>query len=90
MNTAQIVATVAQKTGFSKKQVQATIRAFVEALRDALAKEGSVKIHGLGRFVVKTRKPRKVRLFGSGKVITTQPKKAVSFRAAKALKDAVV
>ena len=89
MTKVELVNELAAKTGLTKKQVTAVLDAFMEVLTDSLAKTGEFRLGGLGRFVGKVQKPRKVNLFGTGKVATTSKKPAVRFKAAKALLEAV-
>ncbi len=89
MTKLELINELAARTGLTKKQVAAVLDSFMEVLTDTLAKEGSFRLGGLGRFVGKVQKPRKVNLFGTGQVKTTSKKPAVRFKPAKAVLAAV-
>ena len=89
MNKTELVAEIADKTGLSKKDSDAAVKAFVEAVTKTLKKGGKVQLVGFGTFETAKRAARKGRNPQTGKEIkikaSTQPK----FKAGKALKDAV-
>ena len=89
MTKVELINAIAAKTGLTKKQVAAVVEAFMESLTESLAKDGEFRLGGLGRFVGKVQKPRKVNLFGTGQVKTTSKKPAVRFRPSKAVLAAV-
>ena len=85
MNKAELVAAVAEKTGFTKKDAELAVNAFVSSVESALVKEEKVQLIGFGTFEVRQgRNPRK-----PGEVIKIDASKAPVFKAGKALKDAV-
>ena len=53
MTKADIVAQVSDKTGIEKAQVLATVEAYMEAVKDALAEGENVYFRGFGSFIVK-------------------------------------
>ena len=55
MTKADIVAEISEKTGIEKIQVQATVEAFMEEVKDSLAKGDNVYLRGFGSFIVKKR-----------------------------------
>lgn len=91
MNKTELVAAVAAKTGLTKKDTEATLNAFVEAVEDELKKkDGKVQLIGFGTFEVKSRKARTGRNPQKpGEVIEIAACKAPVFKAGKAFKDAV-
>jgi len=91
MNKTELVAAVAAKTGLTKKDTEATLNAFVEAVEGELKKkDGKVQLIGFGTFEVKSRKARTGRNPQKpGETIKIPASKAPVFRAGKAFKDAV-
>ena len=90
MNKAELVAVIAEKTGFTKKDAEATINAFVSTVEEALIKGEKVQLIGLGTFEARDRKARKGRNpRNPGEVIKIPASKAPVFKAGKALKAAV-
>ncbi|MAX78934.1 MAG: integration host factor subunit beta [Crocinitomicaceae bacterium] len=55
MTKADIVAEISDKTGIEKVQVQATVEAFMNEVKDSLAKGDNVYLRGFGSFIVKKR-----------------------------------
>jgi DNA-binding protein HU-beta len=88
MTKAQIVNTLATKTGLTKKDVAALLDAQA-ALAYKEAKNGFT-VPGLGKLVVVKRKARMGRNPATGEAIKIPARKALKFRIAKAAKDAVM
>ena len=90
MNKAELVAKVANETGFTKKDAELAINAFLKTVQTALVKGEKVQLIGFGTFETKKRKPREGRNPQQpGVVIKIPASKAPTFKAGKALKDAV-
>ncbi|MDA3874601.1 MAG: HU family DNA-binding protein [Kiritimatiellae bacterium] len=83
----QVIATLAEKTDLSKKDVTAVL----ENLAQMAYKEAKVgfTIPGLGKLVVVNRKARDGRNPATGETIRIPAKKVLKFRIAKAAKDAI-
>ncbi|MCI9598726.1 MAG: HU family DNA-binding protein [Firmicutes bacterium] len=90
MNKAELVAAVAEKTGFTKKDAEVAVNAFVGSVEEALVKGEKVQLIGFGTFETRHRKARQGRNPRQpGEVIDIAASKAPVFKAGKALKDAV-
>jgi DNA-binding protein HU-beta len=87
MTKAQIVTSLAEKTGLSKKQIGDVFSAQAE-LAYKEAKKGFT-IPGVGKLVVVNRKARKGVNPATGESIKIPAKKVLKFRIAKAAKDAI-
>lgn len=87
MTKAQIVATLAENTGLSKKQIVEVLEQQA-SLAYTEAKSGYT-IPGIGKLVIVARKARKGRNPATGEVIQIPAKKVLKFRVAKAAKDAI-
>jgi DNA-binding protein HU-beta len=85
---ADLVAKVAE-IGITKKQAAQVVDCVIDAVKDALADGDKVSLIGFGTFSVKERAAREGRNPRTGKKIKIPKKKVPSFRAGKALKDAV-
>ena len=84
---AQIVTTIAERTGLTKKQVDDVLAAQAElAYQEAGA---GFTIPGIGKLVIVNRKARAGRNPATGETIQIPAKRALKFRVAKAAKDAV-
>ena len=62
MTKADIVNEIAKNTGIDKAEVLKTVEAFMEAVKDSLAKSENVYLRGFGSFVVKQRAEKTARL----------------------------
>ena len=61
MNKAELVAAVAEKTGFTKKDAELAVNAFVSSVESSLVKGEKVQLIGFGTFEVRERKARQGR-----------------------------
>ena len=84
---AQIVATIAERTGLTRAQVNDVLSAQAE-LACQEAKVGFT-IPGIGKLVLVDRKARMGRNPATGETIQIPAKRVLKFRVAKAAKDAV-
>lgn len=89
MNKTELVASVAEKAGITKKDAEKVINAVFSSIEEALANEDKVQIIGFGTFEVKTREERKGRNPQTGDEITIPASKSPVFKAGKGLKDVV-
>lgn len=89
MNKSELIAAIAAKTGSTKKEAEASLNAFVEAVEETLVKGGKVQLVGFGSFEVRKRAARKGRNPQTKEEIKIPASKAPVFKAGKALKDRV-
>ena len=89
MTKAELVAKIAKATGISKKQADRCLKAFIEAIEDALMKGERIALPGFGIFQVKERSERKGRNPRTGEVITIPARKVVVFKPAKQLREKI-
>ncbi len=89
MNKSELIAALAEKTEFSKKDAEKALNAFVDAVSASLAKGDKVQLIGFGTFEAKNRPARVARNPRTGASVKIAACKAPSFKAGKALKDIV-
>ena len=89
MNKAELVAAVAEKTNFTKKDAEVALNAVLASIEETLVKGDKVQLIGFGTFEVKERAARIGRNPATGKELEIPASKNPSFKAGKALKDAV-
>ena len=90
MNKAELIAAVAEKTGFTKKDAEAAVNATMASIENSLVKGERVQLIGFGTFEVRQRKARTGRNPRKpGETIQIAASKAPVFKAGKALKDSV-
>jgi len=80
---ADVVGKVVEQTGISKKDADAAVRAFVDAVVDFTGEGEAVAIRGFGSFKAKTRAARTGRNPQSGEAIQIAAKTVLTFKAAK-------
>ncbi len=89
MNKTELVAAIAKETKLSKKDTEATIKAFTDVVGKELKKGGKVQLIGFGTFEVGKRAARTGRNPQTGKEIKIAASKAPKFKAGAALKTLV-
>ena len=89
MNKQELISYTAEKTGFSKKDTEATVNAMLETIVGALEENEKVQLVGFGSFEVKARAARVGRNPKTKEQIKIPASKVPVFKAGKALKDAV-
>ena len=89
MNKQELISAAAEKTGFSKKDTEATVTAVLETIISALEDNEKVQLVGFGSFEVKERAARIGRNPKTKESITIAASKVPTFKAGKAFKDAV-
>lgn len=90
MNKAELVTSMAEKSGLTKKDAELALNSFMKSVEEALAKDDKVQLVGFGTFDVRERKERKGRNPRDPKSIIEIPaSKAPVFKAGKALKELV-
>ena len=90
MNKAQFVELV-QKSGDYKTKVEAetAIKAFTQAVTEALVSKEDVSLVGFGSFASALQKGKSGKVPGTDKTYTTSDKMVPKFKAGKGLKDRV-
>jgi DNA-binding protein HU-beta len=89
VNKTELVASVAEKAGLTKKDAEKAVNALFASIEEALVLDDKVQIIGFGTFEVKTREERKGRNPQTGAEITIPASKNPVFKAGKGLKDAI-
>lgn len=89
MTKSELIAAVATKIGSSKKDSEKAVSAVIESITEALANGENVQLVGFGTFEVKERAARKGVNPRTKEEITIAASKLPSFKAGKALKEAV-
>jgi DNA-binding protein HU-beta len=89
MNKEELVVAVAKKAGLSKKDAEASVKAALETIKEALKKGSKVTLTGFGTFLVAKRAARKGVNPQTGAEIKIPARTVPRFKAGKGLKDAV-
>ncbi|MBI3637194.1 MAG: HU family DNA-binding protein [Candidatus Rokubacteria bacterium] len=88
MNRTDLVARMAQSTGWPKAGSERALRAMLAAIRGSLKRGDSVTLVGFGTFTVARRRPRTTRNPRTGQTVTIAGR-APRFKPSKELKQAV-
>jgi DNA-binding protein HU-beta len=89
MNKNDVIDAVAERTGLAKSDAARAVEAVLATLTEALQKGDAVALSGFGNFVAKSRAARTGRNPRTGEAIAIPASRVPSFKAGKALKDAV-
>ncbi|MCD6378860.1 integration host factor subunit beta [bacterium] len=89
MTKADIVDSVANKTGLTKKEVAESVEGFLSCISDGLAKGEHFEIRGFGTFKVKLRKARMARNPRTGEPVPVPERLVPVFKVSRELKDLV-
>ncbi len=89
MNKNDLVTVVANKTDLSKADSAAAVDSVLDAISEALAGGGEVRLVGFGTFSITHRRATEGRNPRTGEKIQIPASKQPKFKAGKGLKDAV-
>lgn len=89
MNKSELIDAVAAKADVSKTDATRTLDALIDVVGKALKKKDKVALVGFGTFMVRERAARTGRNPKTGAVLKIKASKTPSFKAGKALKDAI-
>ena len=89
MNKGDFVAAVADEAGCTKTESAKAVEAFIDVVKKALKKGDTISLVGFGTFIVRKRAARTGRNPRTGQQIKIKASKNPSFKAGKALKDAL-
>ncbi|HET9332888.1 MAG TPA: HU family DNA-binding protein [Gemmatimonadota bacterium] len=90
MTKADLVEQIAEATGLTKKDTAVVVDGFLEAVKQALARETNIEIRGFGSFKVKRRKARKARNPRTGDAVYVPGRLVPTFKPSKELKELVM
>ena len=85
MNKAELINKIADDTGITKTQANASIDSFIEAVTKTLKGGGKVTLVGFGTFTVSKSKARKGRNPQTGADINIKATRVARFKAGKVL-----
>lgn len=89
MTKADLVNSIAEKAGLSKSDAEKALKAFTDAVTDALKAGEKVSLVGFGTFSVGDRAARTGQNPQTGAKIEIPAAKVPKFKAGKALKDSI-
>ena len=89
MNRVELIDAIAAETGLTKKDIDATLKSFMNVVSDTLQKKESVQLIGFGTFTTVDKPEREGRNPANGETIKIAASTAVKFKAGTALKEKV-
>ena len=89
MNKGELIESVASQTNLSKADAGRAVDAMIDAIEGTLKVGNTVSLVGFGTFQVKQRAARQGRNPRTGETIQIKASRVPSFKAGKALKEAV-
>ena len=89
LTKAQIVSTVQNHLGLSRKSSSQLIENLLEIIKKTLDKDEDVLISGFGKFCVKQKRERKGRNPATGDDMMLAPRKVVTFKCSGKLRDKI-
>jgi integration host factor subunit alpha len=89
LTKAHIVETVAEQIGYTKNQSSETIEILLKIIKRTLESGEDVLVSGFGKFCVKEKNERRGRNPATGKDMMLEPRKVVTFRCSRQLRDKI-
>ncbi len=89
MNKAELITSIAEKSGLTKKDAETALKSLIESVEETLGKGEKVQLVGFGTFETKNRKARVGRNPRTKEEINIPESTVPVFKAGKELKDKV-
>ncbi len=89
MTKANLVETIFEKVGLSKKDAQDIVEVIFDTLKQTFREGESVKISGFGTFHVRKKNPRRGRNPQTGEELQISPRRVLTFKPSNQLKGLV-
>ena len=87
MTKADIVETIYERVGFSKKESAELVETVFDVIKDALVGGEKVKFSGFGNFIVREKNARKGRNPQTGEEIQLEARRVLTFKPSLVLKN---
>lgn len=89
MNKSQFAEAISEKSGLSKRDAQAALDGFQDALLEAMQRGEKISLTGFGTFEVRERAARTGRNPQTGETMEVAASKNAAFKPGKSFKDAL-
>ncbi len=89
MTKADIIESIYDKVGFSKKEAAELVELVFDTVKETLERGEKIKISGFGNFVVREKRSRVGRNPQSGEEIMISERRVLTFKPSQVLKDAL-
>lgn len=85
----EIINMIYEHIGIPKAECMSIVESFFDIIKSELEKGNPVMVSGFGKWTVKAKKARKGRNPKTGKEMTIDPRRVVTFKPSNVLRDAV-
>ena len=89
MTKADIIESVYEKVGFSKKEAAEVVEMVFDTIKETLERGEKIKISGFGNFIIRDKKSRVGRNPQTGEEIEISARRVLTFRPSQVLKNAL-
>lgn len=89
LTKAELIDSVYEKVGFSKKEAADLVELVFENMKEELCKGGAIKISGFGKFRVRSKKARMGRNPQTGQAMEISARKVLTFTPSRILRDGI-
>lgn len=89
LTKAELIDSVYEKVGFSKKEASDLVELVFETMKEELCKGDAIKISGFGKFRVRAKKARMGRNPQTGEVMEISARKVLTFTPSRILRDGI-
>ena len=89
LTKAELIDSVYEKVGFSKKEAADLVEIVFENMKEELCKGDSIKISGFGKFRVRAKKSRMGRNPQTGQAMEISARKVLTFTPSRILRDGI-
>ena len=89
MTKADIVETIYEKVGFSRKESAEIVDLVFDLMKETLEQGNKIKISGFGNFVIREKRPRKGRNPQTGQEIQISARRVLTFKPSQVLRKSL-
>ena len=89
LTKSHLIDTIAEKNGFTKIKSTQTVETLLEIIKSTLASGDDVLVSGFGKFCVKEKRERKGRNPATGEDMILAPRRIVTFKCSRKLRDKI-
>ncbi len=89
MTKVDIIESIYEKVGFSKKEVAKIVESVFDIMKETLRQEDKIKISGFGNFVVRNKRSRRGRNPQTGNDIEIGARRILTFKPSQVLKASI-
>jgi integration host factor subunit alpha len=86
MTKVDIIESIYEKVGFSKKEVSKIVESVFGIIKETLEHEDKIKISGFGNFVIRKKRARRGRNPQTGGDIEISPRRILTFKPSQVMK----